>query len=145
MNGLSSFLLFAQEYERPVQRSLLVWMYEALGPFYLLVLPLSGFLVFLGACLVVALSRRPAVVAAYLVFLPLPLLIGVYGTVQGFIASLSVIATAAGSPQPAEVAEGVSTGLFTSVVGLTVTFPSYFVLAIGLFLRTVFRRDERSA
>lgn len=136
MQALTSMLVLAQDAPlRP--QSLLSWMFESLGLFYALVLPLAGFALFVGACLVVALSRRPAVVAAYLVFLPLPLLIGVCGSLEGFIRSLSIIAMAGGTPRAADVAEGISTGLFTSWVGLLVVFPTYFVLALGLFLRTL--------
>jgi len=141
MNALSSAFVLAQT-NGPVQRSLLSWMFNAIGLFYGLVLPLAGFVIFIGACLVVARSRRPAVIAAYLVFLPLPLLIGVYGSIRGFIASYSVIAMSTSTPNPAEVAEGISTALFTSLVGLMVTFPAYFVLAIGLFTRTLFSQKK---
>ena len=139
MNLLPSMLLFAQA-EGPVQRSFLSWMFNSLGPFYALVLPLSGLAVFVGACLVVCLSRRPALIAAYLVFLPLPLMLGVLGSIDGFISSFAVIATSPTAPKPSEVAEGISTGLFTSLVGLMVTFPAYIVAAIGLFLRTLSSR-----
>jgi hypothetical protein len=124
--------------EEPVQQSLLSWMFNALGPFYGLVLPLSGLAVFIGACLVVALSRRPAVIAAYLVLVPTPFLIGIFGTFHGFIASYSIIATSGSTPKASEVGMGISTGLFTSLLGLAVTFPAYFVVALGLFVRTVF-------
>jgi biopolymer transport protein ExbB len=82
-------------------------------------------------------NRRPGVIASYLVFLPLPLLIGIFGSIQGFIASYSVIAASTSTPKPSEVAAGISTALFTSFVGLFVSFPAYFVLAFGLFLRAV--------
>ena len=142
MNVLPSLLVLAQM-DAPVGRSRLAWMFEALGPFYGLVLPASGLAIFIGALLVVALSRRPAVIAAFLVFLPLPLLIGIFGSIQGFIASYSVVAMSPVTPKPSDVAQGISTGLFSSLVGLMATFPAYFVLAIGLFLRTVFspRKD----
>lgn len=125
--------ILAQEARPPM--SLLQWMLQSLGPFYALVLPLAGLAVFAGACAVVFAGRRPAVVAAYLPLVPLPFLIGIYGSLQGFIASLSVIATAVSSPPPSAVAEGVSTGLFTSLVGLLLTFPSYLLVSIGLLVR----------
>lgn len=114
----------------------LSWMFESLGPFYALVIPGTAFLLFVGACLVVAMSRRPAVIAAFLVSLPLPFLIGLFGSLQGFITAYSAIAYSPVTPKPSDIAMGVSTELFSSLVGLFVTFPSYFVLAIGLFLRT---------
>jgi len=106
-------------------QSFLMWMFHALGPFYLVVLPLAGLVVFVGAILVVSLNRRPAVIAAFLVFLPLPLMIGLFGSVQGMISSLSVLATSAATPKPSDVAAGISSGLFTTLMGLLVTVPSY--------------------
>ena len=41
------------------ETSVLAWAFTALGIFYGLVLPLSGLMVFIGACLVVVMSRRP--------------------------------------------------------------------------------------
>lgn len=113
-------------------------MFNALGPFYALVIPFAGLAVFVGACVVVSFNRRPAVIAAFLVFLPFPLLIGLFGSLQGLISSLSSIAMSGTSPMPSDVAEGISVGLFTTLVGLVVTFPSYFVLAFGLFFQTLF-------
>jgi len=124
--------------EVPMQsQSFLSWMITSLGPFYALVIPLTGLAVFIGACVVVASSRRPAVVAAFLVFLPLPLMIGLIGTVHGFISSFQIIATAGATPKPSDIAAGISTGLFTTLVGLLVTFPSLLVLAFGLFFKTL--------
>ncbi|MEQ8785716.1 MAG: MotA/TolQ/ExbB proton channel family protein [Pirellulaceae bacterium] len=142
MTDLSSFLILAQDAEMRTERSLLTWMLEALGLFYGVLLPLAGLAVFVGACLVVAMNRRPSVIAAYLVFVPLPFLIGIFGTFDGFIRSFSVIAQANGTPGIVPISQGISTGLFTSLIGMLVMFPSYFVVAIGLFLRTVGWGDE---
>ena len=70
-------------------------------------------------------------------FLPLPLMIGVLGSLQGALASFMVIANAGATPRPSEIAAGIAMALCSSLVGLLVTFPSYFVLAGGLFLRTI--------
>ena len=66
----------------PVHESYMVWVIRSLGLFGLLTL-LAGAAVFLGACLVVFLARRPAVIASYLVFLLLPLLFGTIGRLRG--------------------------------------------------------------
>lgn len=116
-------------------QSSLQWSFHALGLFYAAVLPLTGLLVFVGACLVVALARRPAVVAAYLVLVPLPLLIGIYGSVQGMIASTMVIADSLAEVRLSDLAEGISTALFTTQVGFWATFPAYLVTSIGLLVR----------
>jgi biopolymer transport protein ExbB len=51
-------------------------------------------------------------------------MIGLLGTVQGMIASFNVIATATTAPKPAELAQGISTALFTTLVGLAVAIPA---------------------
>jgi biopolymer transport protein ExbB len=51
-------------------------------------------------------------------------MIGLFGTVQGMIASFRVIATSPRTPKPSELAEGISTALFTTLVGLAVAIPA---------------------
>ena len=58
-------------------------------------------------------------------------MIGLLGTVQGMIASFQVIATTtAGAPKPSELANGISTALFTTLVGLAVAIPAIAAYAI---------------
>lgn len=139
VGSLFGFVLAQADAGEPVvQQSYLAWMFMALGPLYGLVLPLSGFALFVGACLVVGLNRRPAVIASFLVFLPVPLLIGIFGSVHGMIASLSVVAASASEPEMGRwMAEGWATALFSTLVGFLVSAPAYAVLSLGLFLRTL--------
>ncbi len=51
-------------------------------------------------------------------------MIGLLGTVQGMISSFQVIALGGASPKPAELAEGISTALFTTLVGLFIAIPA---------------------
>ncbi len=51
-------------------------------------------------------------------------MVGLFGTVQGMIASFQVIATRTGTPPPAELAKGISTALFTTLVGLGIAIPA---------------------
>lgn len=52
-------------------------------------------------------------------------MIGLLGTVSGMIASFKTIAnTAVGTPNAIELAEGVSTALFTTLVGLALAIPA---------------------
>lgn len=51
-------------------------------------------------------------------------MVGLLGTVQGMIASFSVIATSPTAPQPAQLAVGISTALFTTLVGLFIAIPA---------------------
>lgn len=51
-------------------------------------------------------------------------MIGLFGTVQGMIASFQVIARSTNTPSPAELAKGISTALFTTLVGLAIAIPA---------------------
>ena len=58
-------------------------------------------------------------------------MIGLFGTVHGMIDSFQVIATATtGAPKPAELAAGISTALFTTLVGLFIAIPSISAYSI---------------
>ena len=46
------------------------------------------------------------------------------GTVQGMIASFDVIARSSSAPNAADLAEGISTALFTTLVGLCIAIPA---------------------
>jgi biopolymer transport protein ExbB len=52
---------------------------------------------------------------------------GLFGTVDGMIRSFSVIATATGTPKASELAQGISTALFTTLVGLAIAIPALII------------------
>jgi biopolymer transport protein ExbB len=57
-------------------------------------------------------------------------MIGLVGTVWGMILSFQEIATAAGAqPRPEKVAEGISTALFITLEGITLSVPAIFFFA----------------
>ncbi|WP_153557911.1 MotA/TolQ/ExbB proton channel family protein [Roseimaritima sediminicola] len=51
-------------------------------------------------------------------------MIGLFGTVHGMIKSFQVIAIAGSTPEPAELAKGISTALLTTLVGLAIAIPA---------------------
>jgi len=51
-------------------------------------------------------------------------MIGLFGTVHGMISSFQVIALGGASPKPAELASGISTALFTTLIGLAIAIPA---------------------
>lgn len=51
-------------------------------------------------------------------------MIGLFGTVHGMINSFSVIANSPTTPKPSQLAEGISTALFTTLVGLAIAIPA---------------------
>jgi biopolymer transport protein ExbB len=64
-------------------------------------------------------------------------MIGLLGTVQGMIAAFTVIATSTSTPKPSKLAEGISTALFTTLVGLMIAIPA---IAIYNVLRNRMQR-----
>ena len=51
-------------------------------------------------------------------------MVGLFGTVWGMIAAFRVIAVGGGTPKPAELAAGISTALFTTLLGLAIAIPA---------------------
>lgn len=50
-------------------------------------------------------------------------MVGLYGTVDGMIAAFRVIAASTSQPKPSELAEGISTALVTTIIGLFIAIP----------------------
>ncbi len=125
----------------PGPESYASWVIRCLGIFGLSTV-LAGVAIFIGACLVVCLARRPAVIAAYLVFLLLPLLLGALGALRGCVSSFAVIAVSGVQLKQSQIFAGLSESLLFLLSALAITLPSYFVLAVGLFVRTLLA-DER--
>ena len=57
-------------------------------------------------------------------------MIGLVGTVYGMIKSFQVIATAGSSPQASKLAEGISTALFSTLLGIAVSIPAIYFYAV---------------
>ncbi|MCE9526588.1 MAG: MotA/TolQ/ExbB proton channel family protein [Planctomycetales bacterium] len=57
-------------------------------------------------------------------------MVGLLGTVDGMVASFMVIAAATTTPKPSVLAEGVSTALITTLVGLVLAIPAVISLAL---------------
>jgi biopolymer transport protein ExbB len=62
-------------------------------------------------------------------------MLGLLGTVQGMIDSFRVIANSETAPKPKDLADGISTALFTTMEGLVVAIPA--IIAYGLFRNKV--------
>jgi hypothetical protein len=138
-------VLLAQIPAAAVPKSYFSWVRESLGAFHGLAILAAGAAVFVGACLVVVKSRRPAVIASYLIVLPLPILVGLTRALSGQISSLAVLSMspeAVAKVSGCDIAGGVAGGLVPLFVALMVTWPSYLVLAIGLLVRTVFSKTS---
>ena len=64
-------------------------------------------------------------------------MIGLFGTVHGMISSFQVIAMSTSAPSPAALAAGISTALFTTLLGLGIAIPA--ILAYNLLKNRVAR------
>lgn len=51
-------------------------------------------------------------------------MVGLFGTVHGMISSFSTIALAGGSPDPQDLADGISKALVTTLIGLAIAIPA---------------------
>jgi len=51
-------------------------------------------------------------------------MVGLFGTVHGMIKSFQVIATGGSTPKASDLAKGISTALFTTLVGLAIAIPA---------------------
>ncbi len=57
-------------------------------------------------------------------------MVGLFGTVWGMIDSFNAIAITGGQPKPAQLAEGISTALLTTLIGLAIAIPAIAVYNI---------------
>jgi biopolymer transport protein ExbB len=57
-------------------------------------------------------------------------MVGLLGTVDGMVASFSVIATSTSTPKPSELATGISMALVTTLAGLIIAIPALMVFNI---------------
>ena len=135
-NGIASSLVLAQAI--PPGTSFAGWVVGVLGTPNSFIVLVSGLLIFGGAWYLLATRRRPAVLAAYLVLLPLPVLIAVYGVMSGMVSSLTVIASTPGlSVTTEDYAAGTAGSLVEVLFAMLVSAPTYFLLAFGLLARTL--------
>ena len=90
-----------------------------------------------GCVPVVAKCRRSAVIAAYLVFVPLPLIVSFFDLTTGMKSSFAAMASGAPMPQQAEVYAALAASLRGVILAPVPTILAYVVVAIGLFARTL--------
>lgn len=81
-------------------------------------------------------------------------MVGLFGTVHGMIKSFSTIALAGGSPDPQDLADGISKALVTTLIGLAIAIPAIaaynilrnrvqrLVLEVGIISENLMSRFE---
>src|ERR1700722_5259395 len=91
------------------------------------VIPVLGMIILFGACALVARCRRSPLIAAYLLFVPLPLIVSFFDLTTGMKSSFAAFASGAPVPQQAEVYAALATGLRVVILGLVPTVLAYLV------------------
>lgn len=118
------------------QESFLMWMIRSVGMIGMLQLPV-GLFCFVLTLLIVIRGNGPFAAAALTLIVPIPFLLGIFGMLHAMILSFQIIATSTVAPKPYQLADGVSTALFTPIVGLVLMTPSYLVAIGGSFVRSL--------
>ncbi|MCM2375263.1 hypothetical protein [Aporhodopirellula aestuarii] len=118
-------------------QSLMGWAISALGPLYLVLLPLSAVVSFILVIVLLFRGRGAMAVASILLLVHAPLMIGIFAAVQGLVNVYAIIGMSGATPKPAELASGYSVALFAPVVAMLLMIPSYLAACIGTFLRAV--------
>jgi hypothetical protein len=124
---------FDDESPAPRKVSNLVWIYKSLGIRYSVLLGGSSLLTFVGAVMIVRAARQPAPLAAYMLIVAIPTIIGVVGGLDGMIITFSVLA----DPQPHHYWGGLAQAIVAPLVGILLTAPSYLLVSAALVLRTL--------
>ncbi len=127
-----------------VQESCMLWLLRGLGVWGRLSILVAAAL-FIGSCVVVRVAQRPAVIAAYAIFLPLPLFFAAAGELQVMVSGFPAVARANEQLKPSEVAEAQGKIVVLPASALIATLPSYLVVAVGLLARTVAAEKKRGA
>jgi hypothetical protein len=109
------------------------WLFTQLGLKYSILLPVSGVLCFVLVLAIVLRSKGPMAAVALVLVVHVPLLIGLYATIEGIIETCTVIHGVA--PSSAELASGIGTSLAAAKVAILLMVPAYSAAAIGAFLR----------
>lgn len=119
------------------QQSFLVWLVRSLGWKYVLLLPVSGLFSFILTAVLVMLGKGKTTGAAVAFAVAIPLLVGIFGMIDGLVASFMVIANSSTIVKPSEWSEGISTGLVTPLIGMLLMAPSYILATAGLSIRAL--------
>ena len=118
------------------QKSYFAFVVDALGVAGTLML-IASLAVFVGACVVVFGNKRPAVIAAYLVFVPIPILIGIYAAVRGFVNGFAVVTMSDTDLRQSEILGVLTEAALLIQIGMLASVPSYLLTSIGLFVRAL--------
>jgi len=117
-------------------QNFLLWLLQCLGLFGMLAM-LAGLVIFVGSWVVIFATRRPAVIASYLVFLPLPMLLAVAGALKGLVNVFSVSTISGIELKQTQITGALAEVLVLPLSALLTIIPSLIVVGLGLFVRTL--------
>lgn len=130
--------------DQPQPQSFLSWSLEVMGPVYAGVVPLIGLLICAGGAYVAIRFRRPEPIAACLAFVPLPLLIGAFGMLEGIMELCGHLSTSPPSP-PRVFGKAVALILLAPMTAAFTSIAALLVVAGGFALRTLSAKDQSHA
>jgi len=122
--------------DMPRQQSYLEFILSSLGWRYTFLLPLAALVSFVLILVLVLRGKGSAVPAALVLLVPIPILVGIMGVVDGMLASFQVIAMSDTAPKPSEYAQGICMSLTTLCVGLVLAVPGYVLAVLGTLFRS---------
>ena len=118
------------------QQSMLSWVLSALGSTYTILLPLSALISFIAVLVLVFRGKTPMAVAAILLCVLAPSMIGLFAFLQGTIYAYYEIANGGATPEMPKVVEANATSLVPPFAALFMSIPTYAVATIGTFFRS---------
>jgi len=126
--------------QEPQQKSILEWAIPALGE-YALLLPVVGVLSFILIAVLLFRGKGPFAGASLVLVVALPLLVGLFGAITGLLKSFSVIAMSELAPEASQMAMGISTALFSLLVGTFITGGLLVIAILGSFIKALIHSD----
>jgi hypothetical protein len=136
MNFFSQLALLAQEAAPAAEvaggRGPLMYYMNQAGFVYGLTIPLLALLLTAVGAVMLAAVRHKVYFVLFLACAVLPLVLGVLGTVHGYLNMMQVIAMSNTEVKPAELAEGYQAAIFTTYVGALASLPPAALAIAGL-------------
>jgi len=122
-----------------------MWGLRLLGPFYSILLLLTGVTCFLLVVVLVVRGKGSIAAAPLLLIAHLPLLIGLFAAVHGGILDYLEIATNGDPPRPATMGSAIARPLVALLGGMLMTFPGYLAATVASFVQAIKATSERGA
>jgi|GEM_PF-5949123 len=123
----------------PNDESLFGWIIEAIGLVRLIFLLVAAVVSLTLSLFALYRSKGTTAGALLLTLIPLPLVIAVLVCLNGMIAAASVIAASSTPIKPDELALGTSFAMATPLAGLSLTLPTYLIVACVMTRRALSR------